>query len=288
MKKISLYYYNDLKNFGDILNVDLIKKVFGIEPVYDSLYSSKLVAIGSLLESFLHGSSNTKLLAKRILLPTLYIWGTGFISAENTRVVRPHNQHEVFFRNVRVFALRGSLTKIRIEKMYSKDLKIAVGDPGLLSSRLLTVEKPEKRYRLGIIPHYVDKDNPLINVIHSNVNNSCIIDIFDNPQSFLNNVSQCEAIVSSAMHGLIASDSLGIPNARLILSDDIAGGNYKFDDYYSAFNIFNHNRIDFRNSKFDIGKINSTINEYNINKEKVKRIQNELVDAFNSIKEKLC
>jgi pyruvyltransferase len=39
------------------------------------------------------------------------------------------------------------------------------------------------------------------------------------------------------MHGLIAADSLGIPNIRAKVSDRIAGDDYKFLDYYSAFNL---------------------------------------------------
>lgn len=36
------------------------------------------------------------------------------------------------------------------------------------------------------------------------------------------------------MHGLILSDAYNIPNQRIILSDNIIGGNFKFRDYYST------------------------------------------------------
>jgi pyruvyltransferase len=39
------------------------------------------------------------------------------------------------------------------------------------------------------------------------------------------------------MHGLIAADSLHVPNAWLKLSDELRGEDFKFRDYYSVFNI---------------------------------------------------
>ena len=46
------------------------------------------------------------------------------------------------------------------------------------------------------------------------------------------------------MHGLIAADSFCIPNIRIILSDNIIGKDFKYNDYYSVFGIENHNKID--------------------------------------------
>ena len=53
-------------------------------------------------------------------------------------------------------------------------------------------------------------------------------------------MSQCEYIISSAMHGLIAADALGIPNIQLVASDRLIGGMYKFNDYYSSYSGFDY------------------------------------------------
>lgn len=45
----------------------------------------------------------------------------------------------------------------------------------------------------------------------------------------------CKCILSSSLHGLIFADALGIPNRRIVLSDEIIGGDLKFDDYYSVY-----------------------------------------------------
>jgi pyruvyltransferase len=44
-------------------------------------------------------------------------------------------------------------------------------------------------------------------------------------------VSSCRYIFSSALHGLICADAYGVPNTRLVLSDKIVGGDFKFHDY---------------------------------------------------------
>ena len=47
----------------------------------------------------------------------------------------------------------------------------------------------------------------------------------------------CEAIISSALHGLIAADSFFFPNRWIKLSDNLMGGDFKFNDYYSVYDI---------------------------------------------------
>jgi hypothetical protein len=283
-KNISLYYYNEVNNFGDLLNEVLINELFDCNIRFESLYKCELVAIGSLLESFLHGSNNLKLITKKAILPTLNIWGTGFISDEDTRIMRPNKQQEIFFRKTKIHALRGEFTKRRIEKMLSKQIDSPIGDPGLLASKLIPYSKIQKKFRLGIIPHYVDANNIKIKDITTSFSDAHVINILESPISVLNKIAQCETIISSAMHGLIAADSMGIPNARLILSDKITGGNFKYNDYYSAFKIKNHNNIDFRNSKIDVGKIKLIINEYNVPFNKVMEIQELLINSFPFLK----
>ena len=93
-------------------------------------------------------------------------------------------------------------------------------------------------------------------------------------------MAQCKCIISSAMHGLIAADSLGIPNVRMILSDKITGGNYKYDDYYSAFGIKNHNRFDLRKEVFTEKDLSELPGKYQIKPDLVRRKKTELLKAF--------
>jgi len=155
---------------------------------------------------------------------------------------------------------------------------VTVGDPGLLLSRLFDTSKIKKIYRLGIIPHYVDIGNPLLNKIK--ISKSITLDIRTSPNILIQQLAQCETVVSSAMHGLIAADSFGIPNIRMILSDKITGGDYKYNDYYSAFGIKNHKCINLNNQDFTEKDLQKMKLGYNIKREQVTAIQNALLKTF--------
>lgn len=282
MNKTKLYYFNKNRNFGDQLNPLILEKLFGLKIEWATPQNSQLVAIGSLMESYLHGSNNLKLFVKKTVYPRTVVWGSGFINEPDTVIVRPNNKHETFFKNIDVKALRGKYTKERTEAILNKKLEgIVLGDPGLLVSKLLPKKNYEKFYNVGIIPHYTDANNSLIHELNKNLSNVKLINILDEPLKILREIAECEVILSSAMHGLIAADSLSIPNARLIVSDNIAGGDYKFNDYYSAFDLTSHAKIDLRRSaNINIDRI---LSEYPIRPDQVTRIQNDLIKSFPTI-----
>jgi pyruvyltransferase len=64
-----------------------------------------------------------------------------------------------------------------------------------------------------------------------------LIRITQDVETFIDEILECEFIASSSLHGLIASDSYGIPNVRLKISDQIIGGDFKFEDYYEGVSI---------------------------------------------------
>ena len=47
-------------------------------------------------------------------------------------------------------------------------------------------------------------------------------------------ISGCERILSSSLHGLIIADSFSIPNRRIGFYNNLKGGDFKFEDYASA------------------------------------------------------
>ena len=204
----------------------------------------------------------------------LIVYGSGFIEDI------PMTLYPV--RRLDVRAVRGYKTLEKLKSFKNKNIKISkdvvIGDPGLLSKYFIDVSNVKKKYDLGIIPHYVDKNNPLLNKIK--VKNSIIIDIQQNPEVFLYKIAECKNIISSAMHGLIAADSLNIPNVRMILSDKIIGGDYKFDDYYSAFGLQNHKIINLSKTTFTDKDILNISNDYRIEYSKVIEICNNLIKNF--------
>jgi pyruvyltransferase len=205
---IRVYYWKDHPNFGDLITPALLRH-FGFKPVHFYPHRAQLVSTGSLIEH----------------IPNHYkgvILGTGAID-EKTNVRFPF---------AKVIALRGIYTKDRLAETGN----ISLGDPGLLAHKLLK-NRSAKKYKLGLIPHYSDAGNPVLEQIRNHYPKVVvIISVEDDPIHVLQKMDECEHILSSSMHGLICADALEIPNKWIQLST-LLGGNFKFRDYYSVFNL---------------------------------------------------
>jgi pyruvyltransferase len=106
------------------------------------------------------------------------------------------------------------------------------GDPALLLPRCVECAE-EKIYPVGIVPHYVDyqevkesfPDLPVINLINADV------------REVVRQITQCECIISSSLHGIIAAHAYGIPAAWVKFSDRLAGDDTKFHDHHEALGL---------------------------------------------------
>lgn len=281
MKPISLLYFSSVKNFGDELNLDLIEKLSGRKCVFGSANTCELVAIGSLLEGFLHATGDLKMHIKRLIFPQFNIWGSGFIAPSESKVQRPNGKSEIFTRRAKAYAARGKLSLDRMRAMHLVDTSETVlGDPGLLASMLVEGSSGKKPYKVGVIPHYTDKDSPILEQILNSVPGSQLISIQQSPVEFLKELQKCETVISSAMHGLIAADSLFIPNCWVRLSNNVSGGDYKFKDYYSAYDFDSPPCFDLRDGRnFSIDS-QLIKDQYLIKKEQVQTIKDRLLQAF--------
>jgi hypothetical protein len=260
MREIKLLYFNEWLNFGDELNMYFVNKLYNKVRCSNRLWCNA-VFVGSMLERLL-SNYNIMVRAFFLALPRVQVWGTGYL-------LPPPAGKSKLLRRLYVRACRGRLTLERLERQtfakVSNDVVLA--DPGLLAGRLIDTATNEKKYALGIIPHRYDKEDPLI-------------DIQQKPEPFMHQVSQCEYIISSALHGLIAADSLGIPNVRMKLSGELLGGDYKFNDYYSAFGLDSHTIIDLKQRWFDDNDLFAIKEYYAIKPEQVKQKQDALLSAF--------
>lgn len=152
------------------------------------------------------------------------VWGTGLHSPDNI----PQST-----ANAEIFALRGKLTEEALTNQFDVQLNnIAFGDPALLMPTYYSPASKPKIYTVGIVPHYVDQHRvPQGDDLPSGV---CVLNVGDDLESFISQLNLCEFILSSSLHGLILADAYAIPNKWIYLSDDIAGGSFKFRDYYST------------------------------------------------------
>ncbi len=213
--KLSYYQKDPLPNFGDDLSPCLVEHVTGFPVHHVDHDSAELFGAGSILG---HWTGRKRAYKKTFLdllqrQRPLAIWGTGLI--------RPKALH---LPRCEVLALRGPLTQ-----QYAGLRHVPVlGDPGILAKEL--VPQTTKSRTIGIVPHYVDKNHPVIQSMHTE-RDFRIIDVERPCKQVCADISSCHLILSSSLHGLVVADSYGIPNARLVLTDQIIGGDFKFKDY---------------------------------------------------------
>lgn len=108
---------------------------------------------------------------------------------------------------------------------------MVLGDPGLLSN-LVFKPSSEVKYRVGVVVHYVDEGDRRLKSIAEKPG-YLLINPLNTPQQVVKDITSCQLVLSSSLHGLIIADSFGVPNYWMPLSDKVVGGSYKFEDYYS-------------------------------------------------------
>ena len=203
-------------NWGDDINIGMLEEISNLKVlvmnrsrVFTHLPVKTYSCIGSIL-----GECFGK---------NLEIWGSGFRSDKSRIHVLPRKVHSV----------RGPLTRQALIRQ-GIDCPEVYGDPALLVSKYYR-PKPGRKYKYGIIPHYADEKNPLVRAIISRPD-VLVISMADYKHwhDIPDAVCSCEMIVSSSLHGLIVADSYGIPNMWVRFSDNIAGGNFKYLDYFAS------------------------------------------------------
>lgn len=221
-------HYADIPNMGDQLNALIIGKCFGYDIMPAPAWKADLSGIGSGLARVCAkpGSAREAYYAQRER--PLYVWGMGFISNAPVDIMA---RDGVDYRVV-----RGELSRRRVEKSIGRPLDIPTGDAGLLAPRL--IDGPvEKRYRLGVIPHFRERGDERIRRLAALADDSTVIDLLASPMEVIRQIASCELILSSSLHGLIVADAFGIPNLYVRASERPLGDGFKYEDYYSGYGL---------------------------------------------------
>lgn len=199
-------------NWGDALNPVLIRHISGREPLSSKdVINVTGIPVYAVVGSILSWNRD----------PNLVVWGAGFISKGGRFPRRPRA----------ILAVRGPLTR---DAVLAQGLgcPAVFGDPALLYPRYYTPNR-SVTFDIGIIPHYVDGNHPDVQRLAETAN-STIIDITGPTTDVVDQISSCRYIASSSLHGLIAADAFGVPNAWIAFSDKVKGGGFKFHDYFAS------------------------------------------------------
>jgi pyruvyltransferase len=195
-----------------------------------------------------------------------YIWGVGSIDGKNRS-----------FPHAKIKAVRGHLTR----KLLNLDESLPVGDPAILIPLFYGL-KQYKKYKLGVVPHYVDAGLPILNNLRKDPDVK-FINVRTPVNQFIEEVATCEYLVSSSLHGLIAPEAMGIKSGWLKLSNKVIGDGYKFRDYYSVYGIEDAQPLDFSaedTADTIISKINSRNNYHDKIKNNLGELQRRLLASF--------
>lgn len=204
------------RNFGDELNFYIVKSLtnkslFNLPCI---LYKTKenFLVIGSIIET--HANKDS------------IIWGSGAMYG-NDRKLRETPK--------KVLAVRGPLTRKYLLSQ-GIDCPEIYGDPALLLPRIY-LPQVTKKYKLGIIPHYLDFESEFLSELKKDLEVKIIkLSGYKEWKKVIDEICECEFIASSSLHGLIISDAYHIPNVWIRLSDKISGGNFKYHDYFMSVN----------------------------------------------------
>lgn len=199
-------------NWGDELNFNFLSKLFNKDVVlYDGNCRANYTCIGSIItDNYINNYT--------------IIWGAGIQNSNYVLKNKPK----------KVCAVRGPLTREFLLKN-NIDCPEVYGDPALL---LPSVYKPkiEKKYKIGIIPHW--QTGLLDDYNISSNKHILIIDMhnYNNWTDVIDEILSCDYIVSESLHGLIIAEAYGIPNLWI----DIKLNNMydiKFHDFFLSLGI---------------------------------------------------
>ncbi|WP_347175246.1 polysaccharide pyruvyl transferase family protein [Polaribacter uvawellassae] len=255
------------ENFGDLLSKYIVekisnKKVIHVDPTnrwVRNLGIKHYLAIGSIIN---------KATKKSI------VWGSGIIKKDQN------------IRESNFVAVRGPKTSKRIEELGYETTYI-YGDPGILSN-LFYRKEIKKKYKYGIIPHYVDYKE--IKKKYSKNNSTLVIDLMcSNVEDIFEKVKSCEFVFTTSLHGVIISHCFNIPALWIKFSDKLAGDNVKFYDYFESVGL-QYPIVEFSSSTYELEDLINVMNKNNaITKPKkgvISKLQKNLIIACPFIKEK--
>lgn len=208
-------------NLGDDLNWYLVKK---LQRKKISLLKAPILDLCSFFKEdnyLIIGSTITWMANEKTV-----IWGAGVMDEDQPLKAKPK----------KVCAVRGPLSrKYLLEK--GVNCPEVYGDPALLM-KYFYKPNAKKRYKLGVIPHYIDFKSGKFDALK---NNSDVLFIkmqdYKSVQDVIDQIASCEMILSSSLHGLILSETYDVPNIWMKVSDNIAGGAFKYLDYYESMGI---------------------------------------------------
>lgn len=207
-KQISLEYWNKKINLGDALALIIYKWILtqhNIKNINSKDEITHLMTVGSILSMGNFDST---------------VWGSGILSLSALNEIYIKSK----YRKFDIRAVRGPITKTILTNA-GYHVPDIFGDPGILMSLIYKPDILEQTIPYVVIPHYTEID------YYTSLGYRCLDIRTTDYKKFIDNLLKCKLIISSSLHGIILSETYGIP-AILLHSDNNNIDLLKYYDYY--------------------------------------------------------
>lgn len=241
---IKFYWFdNGKENFGDGITKYFALRLghLKLEKPHSPMETEEtvLVGVGSVM---------------RLSRSNAIIWGSG---------IRSKNQTVAPAKIVR--SVRGPLTRRSLIESGCECPPI-YGDPALLLSRIYNPQVT-KKFKLAIVPHISQFET--VKSMYADEEDKEEVSIVDlrtyDVESVVDNLLKCERVVSSSLHGIIASNSYDIPVRWIKFDKNIHGDDTKFRDHFMAIGRADENYIDALGyKKIEIQSLYDSVKHYKI------------------------
>lgn len=162
--------------------------------------------------------------------PNTVVWGSGLLNENALPQVAPKQ----------ILAVRGPLTRqVLISNGY--DCPEVYGDPALLLPYFYKPKHFRKKYKLGIIPHYVDYPKEEVKKFEGD-DDVLIVKMsgYRKWTDIIDQINSCDFVASSSLHGLIVAESYGVPNLWVEIKEPLVGDvsrRFKFHDFFQSMGL---------------------------------------------------
>lgn len=208
-------------NLGDDLNFFLIEKMTGRKIILYKYPETRLSAFFNFKRFSFIGSILTFYPLKNVI-----VWGSGIQKdGKNPSLILPPP--------LSILAVRGPLTQKELENQGVVAPKV-FGDPALLLPLYYTPKIKSKK-KIGIIPHFIDMEEKIIQEFKNDERFSIIpMKNYTSIEETLDEIASCEIVFSSSLHGIIIAYAYKVRSVWVEFSPKIDGWDFKFKDFFAS------------------------------------------------------
>lgn len=215
-------------NFGDSVN-KLFWEIIIEEKIYNNKNDYHYITTGSIMN---------------LVNEKSIVFGTGFISKTGDIGgdfwgKGTNNKYKIPYK---IIAVRGPLTRQKLLN-FNINCPENYGDPLILMPCIYDISTNIKNDVIGIIPHYIDKNNNNYKILKKNLElEGYIVKYIDirvgeNYKKLIDSINNCKYIISSSLHGMMMGIVYKKKTIFIEFGNKVIGDGFKFQDFFGSINI---------------------------------------------------